>query len=439
MLSIYTPQLTNRIRYTFDLFFKELLRVPFQLISNRDQFFAAPHPKMSYDQNPVTDELCFGAVYLLFEKGVKLHEIQVEDFDGTKAFFRLQGVQEYALQFDPFAAAFYLVSRYEELLPHVKDQFGRFPAKESLAYKNGFLQVPVVNRYALMVKAKLQERYPEMDFPEREFEFIPTYDIDSAYAYLNKGIIRNAAGLTNSLLQLDLVTLRDRLKVLTKLKRDPYDTYDFLHEFHRKHDLNPIYFFLVGDYDEFDKNISITITEFRELITSIADTADVGIHPSYASNTDISKLKKELGNLAQILKRDIRKSRQHFLKLTLPETYQNLLEHGITDDYTMGFATQIGFRAGTCSPFYFYNLENENKTNLRIHPFAVMDATLNYYQGLTPRQFPDVVYPVIDEIKKVNGTYISLWHNNSLSEEKEWSGWKKVYEDMVLYTLKGER
>ncbi len=439
MLSIYTPQLTNRIRYTFDLFFKELLHIPFQLISNRDQFFAAAHPKISYDQNPVADELCFGAVYLLFEKGVKLHSIEVEDYEGTKVFFNTQGLQEHALPFDPFAAAFYLVSRYEELLPHVKDQFSRFPAKESMAFKNGFLSVPVVNRYALMVKQKLQERYPEMQFPKKEFEFIPTYDVDSAYAYLNKGVIRNAAGLTKALLELDLTTFIDRVRVLTKAKRDPYDTYDWLHELHRKHDMKPLYFFLVGDYDEFDKNISINITEFRELITSIADTAQVGIHPSYASNADVGKLKKELHSLSQVLKRDIRKSRQHFLKLTLPETYQNLLEQGITDDYTMGYATQIGFRAGICSPFYFYNLETENKTALRIHPFAVMDATLNYYQGLTPRQFPDAVYPVIDEIKKVNGTYISLWHNNSLSEEKEWSGWKKVYEDMVLYTLNGER
>ncbi len=439
MLTVYTPQLANRVRYTFELFFQELLDIPFQLISSKDQFAAAPHPKISYGNEPVADELSFGAVYLLFEKGVKKHEIAVEDFEGTRIFFRLSHQPGSCLPFDPFAAGFYLVSRYEEYLPFVKDQYNRFPAQESLAFRNGFLSMPVVNQYAEMIKKKITERYPDFIFPERKFKFIPTYDIDSAYSYLNKGIIRNIGGLMRSLTELDFATLRERTSVLTKARRDPFDTYDWLNGFHKRQDLQPIYFFLVGDYDEYDKNISINISAFRELITSIADTADVGIHPSYASNADSSKLKREIDSLAQVLKRDLKKSRQHFLKLELPDTYQRLIELGITDDYTMGFATQSGFRAGICSPFYFYNLETENKTTLRIHPFAVMDATLNYYHGLNPRQFPDAVYPIIDEIKKVNGTFISLWHNNSLSEEKEWSGWKKVYEDMVTYVLSGER
>lgn len=439
MITIYTPQITNRIRYTFELFFKELLDVSFQLVSGKDQFVAAGQPKFSYGSEPLGDELFFGAAGLLFEKGVKPQTIDVEDYGNTRVFFKLPHPEKSCLPFDLFSAGFYMVSRYEEYLPHVKDQYNRFPAQESLAFRNGFLARPVVNQYAEIVKKKINERFQAFVFPEKKFEFLPTYDIDSAYAYLNKGLVRNFGGLMRSLANFDFETLRDRIMVLTKRKRDPFDTYDWLDEFHTKYDLHPIYFFLVGDYDEYDKNISITITKFRELITSVADTVDVGIHPSYASNADISKLKKEIDSLSQILKREIRKSRQHFLKLEMPDTYQHLIEFGITDDYTMGFATQPGFRAGICSPFYFYNLESENKTGLRLHPFEVMDATFNYYHNLTPRQFPDAVYPIIDEIKKVKGTFVSLWHNNSLSEEKEWSGWTKVYEDMVNYVLSGER
>ncbi len=440
MITIYTPQITNRIRYTFDLFFKELLGINFELTSNIQQFQSSQQPKLSYGQNPVGDELFFSATYLLFEKGIKSQDIKVETVDGEKIFFKSEGKENSgALFFDPFAAGFFIVSRYEEYLPHVKDQFYRFPAKESMAFRNDFLGIPVVNRYAEMVKKKLLERYHDLELPKRKFEFVPTYDVDSAYAYLNKGLVRNFGGLMKSLLEFDLVSFRDRLMVLSRAKKDPFDTYDWLNEFHEKYDLKPIYFFLVGDYDEYDKNISINISEFQELITSVSDHADVGLHPSFASNSDVSKLKKEIDSLAQVLKRDITKSRQHFLKLELPKTYQQLFELDITDDYTMGFATQPGFRAGICTPFYFYNLQTENKTNLRVHPFAVMDATLNYYHGLSPRQFPDTVYPIIDEIKKVNGTFISLWHNNSLSEEKEWSGWRKVYEDMIHYVLEGER
>jgi len=439
VLTIYVPQLTNRIRYTFELFFRELLDIPYQLLSNKEQFLTAAHPKFSYGGEPLADELSFGSAGLLFEKGVRKHNIHVEAFEDTKAFFQLGNPQQSCVPYDLFAAGFYMVSRYEEYLPFVKDQYGRFPAQESLAFRNGFLSLPVVNHYAQIIKNRIKELYPRLTFPDRKFEFIPTYDIDSAYAYLNKGFIRNMGGLMRSLIELDFTAFLERLQVITTLKPDPFDTYAWLDELHKKHDLHPIYFFLVGDYDEYDKNISINISAFRDLITSIADTAEVGIHPSYASNSDESKLKKEIDSLSQILKRDIRKSRQHFLKLEMPDTYQRLPDFGITDDYTMGFATQPGFRAGICIPYYFYNLETENKTTLRIHPFAMMDATFNYYHNLSPRQFPDAVYPIIDEIKKVNGRFISLWHNNSLSDEKEWAGWKKVYEDMVNYVLTGER
>lgn len=410
--------------------------VSITLTSDRIQFQAAPHPKFSYGTIPVGDELFFGAVSLLFEKGIKPQNIRVETSGGEKIFFQLDTIPvSGALEFDPFAAGFFMVSRYEEYLPHVKDQFQRFPARESLAFRNDFLHIPVVNRYAEMIKRKITERYPEVHFPAKQFEFIPTYDIDSAYAYLNKGWIRNIGGLVRSAISADWASCVNRILVLTRQKKDPFDTYGWLHQLHEKYNLRPIYFFLVGDYDEYDKNISITMSEYRELISSIADHADVGIHPSYASNTDFNKLKKEVLSLAQVLKRDITKSRQHFLKLEMPKTYQHLCDLDITDDYTMGFATQPGFRAGICSSFYFYNLHIENKTHLRIHPFAVMDATLNYYHNLAPRQFPDIVYPIIDEIKKAGGTFISIWHNNSLSEENEWSGWRRVYEDMIRYTL----
>lgn len=435
MLSVYTPQITNRLKYAFDLVFKEALGIPYKLTDNKDEFTHLEGPKICYDHQTIPEVLCFGAVYLLFEKGVKEQDIHMHEYEGLKIFYCLNS-ENYCLPFDPFAACFYLVSRYEEYLPHMKDHFGRFPAKESIAYKHNFLEKPVVNNYIRLVRQKLLENFPEMKFNEPTYRFLPTYDIDSAFAYLNKGLIRNLGGLLHSLVNLDLQSVKDRLMVVSKLKKDPFDTYALLEDMHRKYDLRPVYFFLVGDYDEYDKNISINISQFQELIKSIADYYHVGIHPSFASNEKPEKLTKEIAELSSVLKREIKKSRQHFLKLELPVTYQRLLDNDITEDYSMGYASHPGFRAGICIPFYFYNLETENKTNLRVFPFAVMDATFNYYLSLSPHQIPDAITPIINEVKKVNGTFISLWHNSSLSEDKEWIGWRKVYQDMVTCALK---
>ncbi len=125
------------------------------------------------------------------------------------------------------------------------------------------------------------------------------------------------------------------------------------------------------------------------------------------------------------------KSRQHFLKLRFPDTYRNLIAAGITDDYTMGYADETGFRAGICSPYKWYDLEKEVMTNLTIHPFAVMDGTLNSYLKLTPAQALEKVKSLAQEVKNVNGELITIWHNETLSDWKDWKGWKDFYEQVI--------
>jgi hypothetical protein len=167
------------------------------------------------------------------------------------------------------------------------------------------------------------------------------------------------------------------------------------------------------------------------LIKYIADYNSIGIHPSFRSNSQPEQLKKEITRVSKVLKRNITNSRQHFLKLTFPETYRRLIENDITDDYTMGYSSDVGFRASICTPFYFYDLEREMPSKLKIHPFAVMDATLRYYMRVKPDKALSHIEPLIKEVRAVNGTFISLWHNESLSNMHPWDGWQNIYADMV--------
>lgn len=428
-IAIYTVSSTTRLKYIMDLIFTEYLGVSYYFIHDKAEFSNISGPKFSYADQPVGDELFFYSVKLLFERGIEDQQVAVFEWQGIKAMFSTH--PKYVMPFDPFAASFYLVSRYEEYLPHLRDDHDRYNTTESIAYQKNFLDKPLVNIYALLIRDLIANKYPELVFPERKYRYISTIDIDNAWAYLEKGIMRTLGAYARSLIKFDFEEFFQRTRVLAGYEKDPYDTYDLQLKIQQKHKFKAVYFFLLGEYGLNDKNVPVNSRKFRSLIKSIADYAEAGIHPSYGSNKNPGRLRKELNELSKILKREVTKSRQHFLVLKLPETYRRLIELDITDDYTMGYAYRVGFRASICTPFYFYDLDNEQITSLKIHPFAVMDATLKYYMKVQPEQAMSYISPLIKEVKKVNGDFISLWHNESLSENKIWAGWKNIYEQMA--------
>ncbi|MGZ4033570.1 MAG: polysaccharide deacetylase family protein [Bacteroidia bacterium] len=434
MLRIYTHKITQRNKYIFNLIFKDILNIDFTLTSDLEEFKKYNDPKLSYTNNAIADEVFFISRNLLFENGITEQNISVFDYNANKVFFATGKAS--ALPFDVFAASFYLVSRYEEYLPHIRDEHDRFDAKDSLAFMNGFLQKPLINIWVRWIKEILLRKYPQLVFPEKKYQFVSTIDIDNAYAYREKGFTRSLGGYLKALLKFDISEIGERSKVLFGINKDPYDTYEFQLEIIKKYKLKCIYFFLLGDYGVNDKNLPIESKKFQTLIKMLGDYADIGIHPSYGSNKSKEQLKKEVGRLSKVLHRDITKSRQHFLKLRLPETYRNLIDLDITDDYTMGFASQIGFRASICTPFNFYDLDTELETKLKVHPFAMMEGSLKYAMKINPEDAMAKIIPLIDEVKAVDGVFMSLWHNDTLNNKKIWQGWRSVYEEMVNYATK---
>ena len=350
-LLIYTHKITHRNKYVFNLLFKDILGLEFNLISDAEEFKNYSGAKLSYTNHPIADEVFFSARNLLFETGISEQSISVFDYNETKVFYAVG--KESTLPFDVFAATFYLVSRYEEYLPHIRDEHDRFDGKNSLAFVNNFLEKPLVNTWAKWMKQILEKKFPQLQFPQKKYTFISTIDIDNAYAYSEKGFTRNVGGILKSITKFDFTEIGERLRVLIGSEKDPYDTYDFQLEMIQKYKFESIYFFLLGDYGINDKNLPIESKNFQSLIKMLSDYATIGIHPSYGSNKSIEQLKKEVNRLSHTIHRDITKSRQHFLKLTLPETYRNLIDLDITDDYTMGYAAHIGFRASICTPFEF--------------------------------------------------------------------------------------
>ncbi len=428
MLLIYLPAITSRSEYVFDLLFKNELGIEFTATTDIKMFTAHQQEKINYSLMPVEEELFIKASTLLSENTIRKIDIKV---DKTNEFSVLYPNDDPCdIGFDIFAAVFYMVSRYEEYLPFIPDKHGRFKAADSLAYQNNFLQYPVVNIWIKYFRDRLLQKFPSMQLRSSTFKAIVTYDIDIAYAFKGRSVFRLTGALAKDVLRLKFKNIFHRINSLF-IKKDPWDVYDSLKEIITKNNLSSVFFFLLGDYSMHDKNIHYDHPVMTELIQKVCEYSGIGIHPSYRSSAKPEKILIEKTRLEKIADKKISKSRQHYLRINLPQTYTQLLSAGITEDYSMGFADMPGFRAGICTPFYFYDLKNEKSTSLKIFPTTCMDANFLYYSKSKPSESLEIIVALINEIKNVNGTFISIWHNNTLSDNGIYKGWERVHNEMI--------
>jgi len=430
-ITFYTPKILPRLRYIVQFMLEEQLQLTVHWTEDAAFFAQADTPKINYSSRRLTPEEFFVPQHpFLTETTIQSQHLSLFQENGLPAFFA-QKTPEADLSFDLFALSFYLLSRYEEYLPFPPDAHGRFPASESLAQRAGFLHQPLIDQWVLELKKLLLQKFPSLQFPNRQACFLPTYDVDQAWAYRHKAWWRTLGGLANALRRQDWYRLRERFRVLFLGHSDPFFTFPYLDRLHERFGVAPIYFFLLGNHGPFDKNISPKKQAFRQLIQRLNQRYDLGIHPSYQSNTTPTLVQTEIRRLQQITQEPVTKSRQHFLQLRFPQTYRQLLAAGIKEDYTMGYADAVGFRASTAHPFFWYDLENETTTSLRIFPFQSMDVTLKQYLGLSPKAGLETLQQLWQATQQVHGTFITLWHNSSFAEAEGWSEWQQVYEKFL--------
>lgn len=429
MILVYTPQQTPRIRYIFGLIIKGLLRDELEITSDKEAFKDFEGPKINYSREAELGGLFFAANGLLAEKDIVAKDLDFIEDEAPVAFFPVND-KAAAMKYDPFAASFYLVSRYEEYLPYKRDEYGRFQARESIAWKMDFLDKPVVNIWSKRIAELIQEKWPSWSPGEKEYRFIPTIDINAAWKYKRKGFFRTSAALMSTLLSGQLRQAIDRLRIVNGRKPDPFDTYQEQLELHKKYELETIYFILFADYDTNDRNIPVSNRHFITLIKGLADYCRIGIHTSYASLKTQEKLEQEFNRLSAVLNKDVNMTRQHFHVLNMPTTYRNFVNKDVENDYSMGYAVIPGFRAGICDPFNFYDLDFEMETNMMVWPYAIVDKAIELGYDLN-RSFKSIV----ETVKQYDGTLITLWNNESLSHNKSAKAGLDDYENMIRMAL----
>ena len=430
-LLIYSPVISSRIQYITEIILNKILGLKYEITNDHGFFENSTLPKICYSsQNQFNSKVYLQANKLLEETDIHPIDPDVFTIDGQKAFFKSDNYSFFP--FDIFAASFFLISRYEEYLPVKSDVHGRFDAAKSLAFKHGFLEEPIIHIWAEMFKKRLIAFFPDLKTKEPEYKFLSTIDIDNAWAHLNKGIIRTLLSYVKLLFRFNTPALKIKTKVLLKKYADPYDNYGFMDKIHKTYGIQPITFVLFSKFSAFDKNPSIKNKQFRDLIKRISSHSEMGIHPSYQSNKSYDILQKEKSALEKLIERSIEKSRQHYLKLKMPTTYENLIRLGIQYDFSMGYSSHVGFRAGITIPFNFFNLKTNKETPLEIVPFAIMDVCFTDYLKIEPEKALKTIKKIISSVKKVNGLFSSLWHNETFSDASNCHNWRWVFEQMII-------
>jgi hypothetical protein len=381
-ITIISPEITPRLKYVTD-YLSSAMQVTLMVtkfsVSNIESIDTGSCI-INYSDKPVNGAFNIFAAGLLNESGIRQQEPGVIKHHEQTMLFPAPAT--FDLPFDLFSAVFYLLSRYEEYLPFKPDRHGRFEANQSLAYRHNFLEEPVVDQWIAALKSVLNLKYRELKFSQQVFRFVATFDVDSPWAYLHKGTLRTAIGLFKNAITLNLSEIHHRLDVIRGKSPDPYDTYDYIRQVEQRHKFRSVFFFLSGNYGRYDVNYALETLSFRKLLDRMKSERTIGIHPSCKSNRSASLLKSEFERFSHFLGKKPEISRQHFLMLRFPYTYRQLIALGMVEDYSMGYASSTGFRAGTCMPFKFYDLTDECQTQLLIHPFMVMDVTLRQYLGL---------------------------------------------------------
>jgi hypothetical protein len=426
LLLIYSPISSSRLEYICTtLFNKEV-----SITTDKSVYLNETSAKVNYSDEDLSDhEFKIAPAGLLFQQHIQEQQLICFEWNGLTRFYKTDSG---TLPYDLFSAAFYLISRYEEWLPFLPDQYGRFAHINSLAHKNNFLHLPLVQLWLLEFEKKIQEYYPKYQLPKSEFSFVPTYDVDIAFCYLHQPFFKNLFGFYRDLLTGKLESFVERGNVYSGFHKDPYDQFEFLDEINSKYKLPAIYFFLLAEKRKgVDKNIHPSKKTLQELIKKTAIKYPTGIHPSWQSGENFEVLEKEIGTLSTLIQHSVSISRQHYLKMTIPDTYPLLLKAGIKKDYTMGYGTSNGFRASFAKPFFWYDLRNEQTTELEIHPFCYMDANSIFELRLPVYDAKNELQELYKQIKKVHGEMVCIFHNHFLTDQPAWTEWKKMYTDFL--------
>jgi hypothetical protein len=378
MILIHTPVVRPRIIYIFRHFFQHRLGQEVSFTSDVGVFVAHSGPKMSYGDVPLGNEFFIAANGLLADQGVNSVDISVFQWEGMPAFFATSAKSQ--LPFDFFAASFYLMSRYEEYMPYVPDDLGRFKVEQSLAHNHNFLDLPLIDMWFECFVAAWTDFFELPPFTQQVSTTELVIEIPQLYAYKYKTIFRSFFEGLYDFGRLRFAKIFDRLMVILRFREDPLIGLIEQIEAFRSTAVSFRFFALYAALGIHDKSLSVFSKKHQQELKSLSDYAPTAPLASFESTQKSQKLVQDITRFSGLIHRPIKAIRQHKLVLRFPDTYRTYASLGIKHDYSMQYPDVPGFRASTAHPFRFYDLGEEQQTPLTIHPICLSESHIRAQQ-----------------------------------------------------------
>jgi hypothetical protein len=425
---VYSRADVPRLRYIAGIILGDILGLQWEIATDRRKL--GRRPVINYSDAELSGSFSISPAGLLFESGLDQPDITIGKWKELPVFFMSDVPSD--LPFDLFAASFFLVTRYEEYLEHIPDRHGRYKFTSSVAYRNGFLDRPVVDLWVREFAMLLVKKFRNLVFRRNDYQPLLTFDIDQPFESREHGIFSSLGDILRDLTKTTIV--HEDGHPATDMGEGGNEIFDYISETVKRYQPDCRFFFPVGDHSTFDLNPSWKNTGYRNLINDIGDRFRTGLHPSYYSFADTSRLKKETGRMRTITGTGVSRARFHSIRIRMPDSYNSLIEAGITEDYSMGYPDHPGFRASIARPFYFFDILQDHQTNLMIIPFQLAD--IHFFNDTEPDNSgaKELITDIINESRNIGGTFVSIWHNTSLHDSAGWEKWKDLFE----FTIKNQ-
>lgn len=421
MLLVYTPKITSRLDFVFKHICTRILGLKVDFTTNTDHFHHYEGPKMVYAKQNLEATVFVEAHGLLHEVGFEDITINMGMWDEVPCFFACR--RHSLIDFDIFAASFYLLSRYEEYLPHVKDNLGRFPAVKSLAYREGFLEQPLVDIWAMKFGRILQDSFPDLRFGDRSTTVHHIVRVRTPFLYKHRGFGHNLVGVLNDLYRLQFDDLLRRAQVLLKLRKDPYNIFSWLANASRNPNTSISAFFFFGQSKNFRDYINTRRKKVLLLVKYVSDYLDTGLLFAPYTLEEQDKMKAEKKRLEGLTHRPIGPACIMDQQIDLPHRYRMMVELEVQKEASMYYQDSPGFRASTCTPFLFYDLDYEIKTPLAIYPIC---ADAGYLNDQKENERFDQLRSLFKEVDRVSGHFMLSFQNIDLVNQRRSKFWRKL-------------